>query len=213
VYGSVHTAARPLELVVVAGSAGAVGLYGEIFGRLDDGLPAPVVLVQHRSPSRQPLAELVARRSAMAVREPAPGEPLRDGELHVAPTDAQLRFTARRTIALDPLIEPERGRADPVLRSAAAVYGAAVLAVVLSGRLEDGAAGVRAVKQAGGRVVVQDPRSSAQPSMPRAALATGSVDACLPPRAIADAIRAFVGIPGAAALFSTRPAPWASVAI
>jgi two-component system chemotaxis response regulator CheB len=96
-----------------------------------------------------------------------------------------------------------------VLGSAAAVYGPAVLAVVLSGRLEDGAVGVRQVKLAGGRVIVQHPATAAHPSMPRAALATGCVDACLPPRALGDAIRAFVGVPGAAALFSSRPVPWA----
>lgn len=207
--GSVHTAARPLELVVVAASAGAVPLYGEIFGRLDRSLSAPVVLVQHRAAGYDTLADLLAVRSSITLCEPAPHEPLRDGTLYLAPSDAQLRFTARREVRLDPLAEGERARADPVLSSAAAVYGPAALAVVLSGRLDDGAAGIRAVKQGGGRVIVQAPHTAAQPSMPRAALATGCVDACLPPRAIADAIQAFVGVPGTAEMFASRPAPWA----
>jgi two-component system chemotaxis response regulator CheB len=211
VFGSVHTTAVPVELVVVAASAGAVPMYREIFGRLDRGLLAPVVLVQHRPPGDRSLAEILSRRAALDVREPAAQERLQDGMLYVAPANAQLRFGGRREAVLDPLAEDARAHADPVLISAAAAYGAAVLAVVLSGRLEDGAAGVRAVKHAGGRVIVQDPRTAAHPSMPWAALGTGCVDVCLPPRAIADAIRAFVAVPGAAALFASRPAPWASV--
>jgi two-component system chemotaxis response regulator CheB len=208
VSASVHTAVRPMELVLVAASAGAIPLYGEIFGRLDHGLAAPVVLVQHRPPGNGSLAELLAWRSAMDVRDPAAYEPLRNGTLYLAPSDAQLSFTGRREVALEPLAVDRRPRADPVLCSAAAVYGPAVLAVVLSGRLDDAAAGMRAVKRAGGRVIAQDPRTAAQPSMPWATLATGCVDACLPPHAIGDAIRAFVGVPGAAALFASRPAPW-----
>lgn len=192
-------------------SAGVVPLYGQIFGRLGEELPAPVVLVHHRPAGGHGFTELLARRAAMRVREPVADEPLRDGTLYLAPSDAQLRFRARGDVVLDPLAEDGSSRrpADPVLTSAAAVYGDAVLAVVLSGRLDDGALGVRAVKRAGGHAIVQDPRTAAQPSMPWAALATGCADACLPPRSIADAIRAFVGVPGAAALFASRPAPWA----
>ena len=182
-------------MVVVAASAGAVRVYGEIFGRLDPGLAAPVVLVHHHAPDNRVLAELLACRAALDVRKPAAQEPLRDGTLYLAPSDAQLGFTSRREVVLDQLTQSRRASADPALTSAAAVWGPGVLAVVLSGRLHDGAAGVRAVKQAGGRVIVQDPRTAAQPSMP--------------PRAIADAIRAFIGVPGAAALFASRPAPWA----
>lgn len=200
---------RPLELVVIVGSAGAVPLYRDLFGRLDRGFAAPLILVQHRPASDHLLAELLDRRAAIDVREPEPGELLRDGTLYVAPADAQLLVVARRVVAIEPLAPGRRSCADPVLISAASAYGPAVLAVVLSGRLQDGSIGARAVKRAGGRVIVQDPATAAQPSMPTAALATGCVDTCLPPRGIADAIGAFVGVPGSAALFATRPAPWA----
>jgi two-component system chemotaxis response regulator CheB len=211
VSGFVHRLTPPLEVVVIAASAGAVPLYGEIFGRLDRRLPAPIVLAQHRPRGDHALVRLLAHRAAVEVREPEPGEALRNGTLYLAPSDAQLRFVGRREAVLEPLAAGGRPSADGVLISAASVYGPAVLAVVLSGRLRDGAEGVRAIKQAGGRVVVQSPRTAAQPSMPRAALATGCVDACLPPRAVGDAIRAFVAVPGAAALLSSRPAPWASL--
>jgi two-component system, chemotaxis family, protein-glutamate methylesterase/glutaminase len=167
-------------------------------------------LVQHRLRGEEVVVALLRQRTALEVRPLLPAERLQHGCLYVCPSHAQPRFTAHGAVALEPLQEGERVSADGVLASAAEAHGPAVLAAVLSGRLQDGALGVRAIKRAGGRVIVQHPDTCAHGSMPMAALATGCVDACLPPRSIADAIRAFVGMPGAAALFATRPAPWAS---
>jgi two-component system chemotaxis response regulator CheB len=206
VSGSVHIASR-IDVVVVAGSAGTVPIYADVFGRLDGGLPVPVVLLQHRAPGPDLVLELLRRRTRLTVRVPGSGERLLAGSLYVAPRDVRLRFAAPSEVMLAPIAA--RPSADIALTSAAATYGGGVLAVVLSGRLEDGAAGARAVKQAGGRVIVQDPNTTRRRSMPAAVLATGCVDACLPPTSIADAIEAFVTVPGAAGLFSTRAAPWA----
>jgi two-component system chemotaxis response regulator CheB len=210
VSGSVHSEPVRIELVVVAGSAGVVPLYREIFGRLDQGLPAAVLFVQHRASGEDVVCGLLKQRTRLDVRVPSDGERLRPGTLYVCPSAAQLRVAPGGEVALDPLADGASVRADVVLASAAAVYGPTVLAVVLSGRLQDGTAGVRAVKQAAGRVIVQDPRTAAHSSMPVAALATGCVDYCLPPPSIADAIASFAAVPGAAALFAARAAPWAS---
>jgi len=143
------------------------------------------------------------------VRSPQTGEALESGSIYLCPADAQLRFLRAGEVGLQPLEADARPSADEVLVSAANAFGRGVLAVVVSGRLDDGAAGVRAVKAAGGRVLVQDPRTAQQASMPAAALATGCVDMCLPARSLGDAIRAFVEVPGAVDVFATRPAPWA----
>jgi two-component system, chemotaxis family, protein-glutamate methylesterase/glutaminase len=209
VSGFGHTPDPRIDVVVVAGSAGVVPVYREIFGRLDATLPASVVLAQHRRTGGDVLVDLLRQQTRLRVRRPSTGERLQPGSLYVCPADAQLVFARHRRLDLEPLEQGRTPTADRVMQSAAAVHGGAVLAVVLSGRLDDGAAGVRAVKAAGGRVIVQDPRTAAHASMPIAALATGCADACLPPRSIADAMGAFVGVPGAAALFATRPAPWA----
>jgi two-component system, chemotaxis family, protein-glutamate methylesterase/glutaminase len=93
--------------------------------------------------------------------------------------------------------------------SAAEHHGARTMSVVLSGRLEDGARGARAVKRAGGQVLAQQPESAEAADMPSATLATGCVDLCLSPQRIGHAIAVLCGVPGAAPLFRGRPATWA----
>jgi two-component system chemotaxis response regulator CheB len=102
-----------------------------------------------------------------------------------------------------------RCQADPLFESAAFGYGERAIAVVLTGRLDDGVAGVRAVKGRGGRVIVQDASTSAAFAMPAAAIATGCVDFVLPLDYIAPALVSLVMVPGAAELFRVRLSPWA----
>jgi two-component system chemotaxis response regulator CheB len=102
-----------------------------------------------------------------------------------------------------------RGRGDPLLESAAARFGDRVIAVVLTGRSDDGTLGVRAIKSANGRVLVQD--GAAAPSMPRSAAGTGCADFMLPARVIGWALAALTTAPGAPALFRVRSATWASL--
>jgi two-component system chemotaxis response regulator CheB len=83
---------------------------------------------------------------------------------------------------------------------------------VLTGRLDDAAAGVRALKRRGGRAIVQDPATAQAPEMPLAALATGCADLVMPLAHIAPALIALAMAPGAADLFRVPPAPWANLA-
>ena len=94
--------------------------------------------------------------------------------------------------------------ADALLSSAAGAFGTRMIAVVLSGRLDGGARGVREVKRHGGRVIVEDPDTAAAPAMPIAALATGCVDFVLAPNTIGDALVALCAATGAADLFRVR---------
>ena len=142
----------------------------------------------------------------------ADGQRLEPGHVYLAPGDRQLLVADEHSLAVREKAdarEPGHASASPLLESAAEVFGRRLIAVVLTGRLDGGAEGVGAVKRAGGRVLVEDPRTAAAPSMPNASLATGCVDLALPAPTIGHAVTAFCSVPGAADLFRVRLNPFA----
>jgi two-component system chemotaxis response regulator CheB len=198
------------DVVLIAASQGGLEACREVVGALPADFPAAVIYAQHRAPrGSNVLVDLLARRTALAVRDAEEGAAFAPGTLTVAPADAGLRVTAGRRVALSGG-PPGTRLADGLFASAAEAYGRRALAVVLTGRLSDGTAGVQAVKRHGGRVIVQDPDTAVQPSMPWNALATGCVDHVLDLPRIADALVALVTVPGAAELFGVRAVPWTS---
>jgi two-component system chemotaxis response regulator CheB len=214
VYGSVQSprSSTGFDLVVIAGSLGAIALYRELLGRLPADLPAAVLVVQHRRVgTRDQLPELLARSSAMPVSALGLHDHLAPARLYVPAADHQTELVGPYETRGRPLAPEDHPQppADPLLRTAAIHHGPRVLAVVLSGRLQDGAAGARAVKLAGGHVLAQHPDTAKAASMPQAALATGCVDLCLTPAQLGDAIAVLCGVPGAAQLFRGHPASWA----
>lgn len=212
-YASEHNAAAvsdaPDGVVVLAASFGGLSALRTVLSGLLAELPVPLVVVLHRSADSQDrVAELLAARSAIPVHAAGEGYRLAGGCAAVLPAGRQGRLRAGGIVELGPAGRPS---ADVVLRDAADVYGSAVLAVVLTGKLSDGAAGVRAVKRAGGIALAQDPDDSAAPGMPTAALSTGCVDHRLPLRMIAPAIVTMTMAPGGAQLLRVPAAPWASL--
>ncbi|PWW22728.1 two-component system chemotaxis response regulator CheB [Geodermatophilus normandii] len=194
------------DVVVVAASAGGVRALQAVVPALPAAFPAPVLVVQHRRPATPDLLTALLRvRSRLPVR-PATDGVLRPG-VTVLPAQQSARLSGDGTVTLAPAA-PNRST-DDLLVSAAAAFGPRVLAVVLTGRLDDGAAGVRAVRRAGGRVLVQDPEEAESPGMPSAALATGCVEHALPLSCIAPALVAYTMAPGAAELLAVPVAPWA----
>jgi two-component system chemotaxis response regulator CheB len=176
----------PFDAVVVVGSHGALHAFQTIAGRLPPGFPASLTFAWHRGFDSD-VEPLIARRCGLPVRTREPGWALERGTIHVAPPDRS-----------DPLVF------DPLLTSAAEAFGPRLIAVVLSGRLDGGARGVREVKRRGGRVLVQDPATATAVSMPRAALATGCADFALSPPLLGDALVALCAAAGAAELFRVR---------
>ena len=151
-------ATRP-ELVVVGASLG--GLYA--VRTLVEGLPAdfplPVVLAQHRrADADSRLSEILAECCPFPVVEPEDKEKLSGGRLYVAPANYHL-LVERGTLWLtvDAPVWFSRPSIDVLFESAAEAFGPAAIAVVLTGSNDDGAAGARAIKRAGGTVLVQDP--------------------------------------------------------
>jgi two-component system chemotaxis response regulator CheB len=209
VYESVQSGG--FQVVVVAASQGGLAASAALLRGLAAPLSVPVVLVQHRVAGSAMLAPSLTAKTGRRVTELVDGEPLVPGHLYVTPAGPITRIDARRRASVQPIQDGGRclRPADALFVSAAEALGAGVIAVVLTGRLDDGAVGVQHVKRSGGRVLVQDPAGAEADGMPSAALATGCVDLCMPAANIGAALSALVTVPGAAELFRTRSPSWA----
>jgi two-component system, chemotaxis family, protein-glutamate methylesterase/glutaminase len=177
---------RPLAgMVAIAASFGGLRAMRMILAALPADFPAAVAVVWHRT-ARQPhlLGHLLGMQTSLAVRDVYDalyGTPIRAGTIYIAPPDQNLVVQADERFALagGPLLHGVFCSGNVLFASAARVFGTRLLAIVLTGRDADGSDGVRAVKQCGGYVIVQDPYSAEAPEMPRAAIATGAADRVL----------------------------------
>jgi two-component system chemotaxis response regulator CheB len=167
-------------LVVIGASAGGVHALLRLAEALPRNFPAPVCVVQHVGNHPSLLPELLSFRGDLPAVHPTEGELLRAGTIYVAPPDHHVLVEGPRLkVTHGPRENHSRPAIDPLFRSAAATWGARVIGVVLTGQLDDGAAGLKTVKECGGITIVQDPASAAQPEMPLAALAATTVDHCV----------------------------------
>src|SRR5688500_9037306 len=192
------------DVVVVATSLGGREALELVLEPLTANFPAPVVVVQHmdaHAPSHLP--EFLARRTRLAVKFAESGEPLRASTVYVATPGRHLVIGPDRRCVLsdEPPVRFSRPSADPLFESAAEVFGARTLGVILTGRLSDGAVGAGAIRRAGGVILAQDPVTCRAPEMPQSAIRHGLVHIALPPAALGAALCALVAVPGARALF------------
>lgn len=170
------------RLIAMGASAGDVQALTRLVSGLPEDLPAAVVVVLHHPPdSPSTLARILSRAGPMPALDARDGSPLRPGRILVAPPGYHLGVRDGRTRLLDtPAVNGVKPAIDVLFQSGAQEYGPRIVAVVLTGLLSDGSAGLTAVREAGGVAVVQDPRDAAYPDMPRNALAAAGADYCLP---------------------------------
>ena len=161
------------DTVVVAASAGGVEALRDLLPRLPADLPAAVLLVLHvPAAGGRALPRILTRAGTLPAHAASDGEEPRPAHIYVAPPDHHMLLAdGRIRLSRGPRHNGHRPAADPLFISAAAARGPHVIAVVLSGTLDDGAAGCAAVERQGGLVLVQDPQDSAYEGMPRAAVA------------------------------------------
>ena len=158
---------------------------------LPQDFPSALVVVQHVDPRHRSLmAEILSKRTRLAVTEAREGERLQLGHAYIAPPNRHLLVNPDRTLSLTQteLVHFVRPSADLLFESVAASFRERAIAVVLSGSGEDGAMGVTAIKKTGGTVIVQDAKSSEFSGMPQAAERTGAADFVLALDEIAPAL-------------------------
>jgi two-component system chemotaxis response regulator CheB len=181
-------------IVVIGASAGGIEPLLQIAAGLPDDLDAAVFVVVHvPARSQSALPRVISRAGRLQALHAKPNEPIRRGRIFVAPPD-------RHMLIEDGMVRTSRGprenrtrpAIDPLFRSAARAHGKDVIGVILSGSLDDGAAGLAEVRRSGGIGIVQDPAEAVYPSMPTSALRESGVDHSLPAREIAQTIERIV---------------------
>jgi two-component system chemotaxis response regulator CheB len=175
-----------VEVVVIGASTGGPNALAELLPCFPHDWSVPTVVVQHMPPDfTARLAERLAEKSRLRVREGAAGEPVGAAQAWVAPGDHHLLVrregeAVRLALNREPPVNSCRPSVDVLFRSAAEVHGPGVLAVVLTGMGHDGLRGCECVRAAGGQVLVQDEASSVVWSMPGAVAQAGLADQVLP---------------------------------
>ena len=185
------------RVVGIAASTGGPPALASVLGGLD-GLDAPILVVQHLHPDFvDGLVQWMARVTRLDVQVATNREPARPGVVYIGPGDVHLRLDADLRISLAPHpVCAHRPSADELLQSIAIHAGPSGIGVVLTGMGSDGAAGLLALRRAGGSTLAQDRESCAVYGMPRRSLELGAVDRTIPlagiPRAI---LRAAAEVP------------------
>jgi two-component system, chemotaxis family, protein-glutamate methylesterase/glutaminase len=182
------------EAVLIGISTGGPNALAELIPRLPADLPVPVLVVQHMPPVfTRLLAERLASKAQMPVREAAHGDPVRAGEVLLAPGDFHLlvrREGAGVACALnhEAAENSVRPAVDVLFRSAAEVWGGNVLVVIMTGMGQDGLLGAVQLHGLGAPVLAQDEASSVVWGMPGAVVKAGIADRVLPLSQLADEI-------------------------
>jgi two-component system chemotaxis response regulator CheB len=172
------------QIVVIGTSAGGLNALTQLISQLQANFPAPILVVQHISADAtgNVLVESLNKFSQIKCTHAESGTKLKPGHLYVAPSDHHLMVDSGHKILVTKGAQENRSRPaiDPLFRSAAVEFGNRVIAILLTGYLDDGTAGMKVVQRCGGICIVQDPADADYPDMPQNALNQLKPDYCLP---------------------------------
>ncbi|HSF52297.1 MAG TPA: chemotaxis protein CheB [Algoriphagus sp.] len=172
------------KVVVIGTSAGGLGALKKLISQLQKDFPIPILVVRHISPDATGnvvLDELNELKS-IKCQHAKSGNSLKPGHLYLATSDHHLLIDENLKILVTKGAHENRSRPaiDPLFRTAAVAFGPGVIGILLTGYLDDGTAGMKAIQRCGGTCIVQDPEDAEYPDMPRNALNNVNVDYCVP---------------------------------
>lgn len=188
---------RQRDVIVIGASAGGIEALKTLFAMLPATFPAAIFVVVHLSAESPGLLPVIFEHvSQLPVVQAVDQEPIRAGRVYVAPPDQHLLLEPGwMRLTHGPKENRFRPAIDPLFRSAAYAFGPQVIGIVLSGMLDDGTAGLWAVKDRGGLAVVQEPSDALYPSMPQSAARSVAVDYRLRINEMAAMLAQLVGEP------------------
>lgn len=188
---------KPLYYVGIGASAGGLEALQDFFKFMPRDTGMAFIVIQHLSPDyRSMMDELLARHTAMAIHIAEDGMPVAPNAIYLIPPRKNLMLYHGKLY-----LEEQRSQKalnlpiDVFFRSLAADQGKKGIAVILSGTGSDGTLGIRAVKEAGGIIMVQDEQTAKFDGMPRSSISTGLVDFVLPPAQMGEALLNYVKHP------------------
>jgi len=172
------------QVVVIGTSAGGMHALKKLIAQIDKEFPLPILAVQHMSPDTtgNVLIDELNKAGNLNCQHAKNGGSLLPGHLYLAPSDHHLMIDSQLKILVTKGAHENRSRPaiDPLFRSAAVAFGNGVIGMLLTGYLDDGTAGLQAIKKCGGICVVQDPADADYPDMPKNAINQVDVDYCVP---------------------------------
>jgi two-component system, chemotaxis family, protein-glutamate methylesterase/glutaminase len=180
------------DIIVIGASAGGLETLKRLLAAVPADLPASLFVVLHTA-DHEPgiLARVLASASALPVVTAEEGQAFARGHIYVAPPDKHLLIGRDHLhVRRGPRENGFRPAIDPLFRSAAVSCTTRVIGVVLTGLLNDGTSGMRAIKRCGGLAIVQHPRDAAYDEMPRNAIRHAAIDHVLPLDEIAKILAA-----------------------
>jgi two-component system chemotaxis response regulator CheB len=179
------------EIIAIGSSAGGPSALATLFSGLPTNFSVPIVVVQHLTTEFMPgLASWLDRVSPLKIRLAEQGDLPVAGEILIAPGGCHLGFSADKRIVLDSTRGQHRHHpaVNAMMDSAAACYGSRAIGVILTGMGDDGATGLRAMRNVGARTIAQNEQSCAVFGMPAAAIALGAAEFVLPLEKIVPAL-------------------------
>jgi two-component system chemotaxis response regulator CheB len=170
------------QIIVMGGSAGSTAALIELLPVFPVNYPWPIVVVQHLHPLQEGhFAERFTNQCALTVKEAEDKEPIKAGHIYFAPSNYHLLIEEDKSFSLsvDERVNYARPSIDVLFESAVDVYAPRLIGVILTGANNDGALGLRLIKERGGLTIVQDPGTAESSYMPKAALEATPVDCIL----------------------------------